>query len=312
MPPGRGVEQESVTLVPDRQGYRAGETAGILVLAPFSPAEGLLTLRRSGMLLRERFTLTGSSHTLEIKLEEAWTPNVHVQVDLLGAAPRGEAPGTRAKPAPRPAFAVGQLDLPVPPLERTLPLEVKPREKALPPGGETVLDVALHDAAGRPAAGAEVAVVVVDEAVLSLTGYRLPDPVGVFYSPREGGVRDHHSRASVLLARPEELPQTGIAFQATPSPAPRMSMPMPAAAVDAMALAGSAPERKEAAAPIRLRTDFSALALFAPSVVTDASGRAQVPLKVPDSLTRYRVMAAALAAGRPPPARGPPPPPPPP
>ncbi|HKC12564.1 MAG TPA: alpha-2-macroglobulin family protein, partial [Vicinamibacteria bacterium] len=298
MPPGRGVEQESVTLVPDRQGYRAGDTARILVLAPFSPAEGLLTLRRSGMLLRERFTLTGSSHTLEIKLEEAWTPNVHVQVDLLGAAPRGEAPGTRAKPAPRPAFAVGQLDLPVPPLERTLALEVKPREKALPPGGETVLDVALHDAAGRPAAGAEVAVVVVDEAVLSLTGYRLPDPVGVFYSPREGGVRDHHSRASVLLARPEELPQTGIAFQATPSPAPRMSMPMPAAAVDAMALAGSAPERKEAAAPIRLRTDFSALALFAPSVLTDASGRAQVPLKVPDSLTRYRVMAVAVVGGR--------------
>ncbi|HXB55808.1 MAG TPA: alpha-2-macroglobulin family protein [Vicinamibacteria bacterium] len=298
MPPRREVEQESITLVPDRKAYRAGDTARILVLAPFSPAEGLLTLRRSGILRRERFTLTGSSHTLEIKLEEAWTPNVHVQVDLLGAAPRPGAVGSRAKPAPRPAFAVGHLNLPVPPLERTLALEVKPREKALPPGGETILDVALHDAAGRPAAGAEVAVVVVDEAVLSLTGYRLPDPLQVFYASREEGVRDHHSRTSVLLARPEDVMPQREMLQTAEFVAAGAPMPAATPAPQAPRLAGAVPERKEAAAPIRMRTDFSALALFAPSVVTDASGRAQVPLRVPDSLTRYRVMGVAVAGGR--------------
>ena len=35
---------------PDKQEYRAGDTAEVLVLAPFSPAEGLLTLRRSGLV----------------------------------------------------------------------------------------------------------------------------------------------------------------------------------------------------------------------------------------------------------------------
>jgi uncharacterized protein YfaS (alpha-2-macroglobulin family) len=301
MPPRREVAQESLTLVPDRKEYRPGDTARILVLAPFSPAEGLLTLRRSGILRRERFRLTGSSHTLQLKLEEAWTPNVHMQVDLVGAAPRGDAGGTRAKHAGRPAFAVGHLNLPVPPLERTLALEVKPREKALSPGGETVLDVALQDAAGKPAAGAEVAVVVVDEAVLSLTGYRLPDPVQVFYAPREEGVRDHHSRASVLLARPEdEAPQAEMLEQAA---LPRgaggaMPVPAPTPAAQAPNFAKAAREKKEAPVPIRMRTDFSALALFAPSVLTDATGRAQVPLKVPDSLTRYRVMAVAVVGGR--------------
>ena len=41
------------------------------------------------------------------------------------------------------------------------------------------------------------------------------------------------------------------------------------------------------------------LALFAASVATDASGRAQVPVKLPDSLTRYRVMAVAVAGAAP-------------
>ena len=47
-PPPRTVEQEKVTLIPDKKEYRAGETAEVLVLAPFAPAEGVLTLRRSG------------------------------------------------------------------------------------------------------------------------------------------------------------------------------------------------------------------------------------------------------------------------
>ena len=46
-----------------------------------------------------------------------------------------------------------------------------------------------------------------------------------------------------------------------------------------------------------MRTDFSALALFAPDVRTDADGRAIVPLTLPDSLTRYRIMVVAVDRG---------------
>ena len=47
-----------------------------------------------------------------------------------------------------------------------------------------------------------------------------------------------------------------------------------------------------------MRENFAALALFAPSVMTDAKGHASVKLKLPDSLTRYRVMAVAVAGGK--------------
>ena len=107
-PPRRDVAQEEVTLVPARKEYRAGESAEILVLAPFADAEGLLTLRRSGLVRSERFRMQGSSHTLRIPIEDAYVPNVHVQVDLVGKAPRTRDDGTPDPKLPqRPAFAVG-------------------------------------------------------------------------------------------------------------------------------------------------------------------------------------------------------------
>ncbi len=301
--PRRGLEQEKVTLVPDRKEYAAGETARILLLAPFAPAEGVVTLRRSGLLGHQRFTMTGASHTVEVKIEEAFTPDLHVQVDLVGASPRtNDAGEPDAKGPTRPAFAVGEVELRVPPRQRTLALRVTPREAAFDPGGATVLDVVLRDATGHPVADGEVAVVVVDEAVLAVANYRLPDPLSVFYTPRDAGVSDRHLRENVVLGRPEDLSGRGEASRfGRDLTMDTMSMSAqgapPAPALRRMGL-GAASVAKEAAAPIALRTDFKALALFIARVPTDASGHAQVPVTLPDSLTRYRVMAVAAAGAR--------------
>ncbi len=83
-PPRREVAQEEVTLVPSVKEYRPGDTAEVLVLSPFPDAEGLLTLRRSGLVRTERFRIQGSSHTLRVPIEDAFVPNVHLQVDLVG------------------------------------------------------------------------------------------------------------------------------------------------------------------------------------------------------------------------------------
>ena len=303
LPPSREVEQEKVTLIPDKKEYAAGETAEILVLAPFTPAEGVLSLRREGILRTERFRMSGSSQTLRVRIEEGWTPNVHVQVDLVGAAPRTTDAGLPDPALPtRPAFATGTLNLSVPPKQRTLGLSVTPRDKALEPGGKTVLDVTLRDGAGQAVAGGEIAVVVVDEAILSLTGYRLPDPLQVFYAQRQSSVHaDSHLRAAVVLGRPQDvttevedkLAALGYAGRLSGAVAESvMVQAMPAApAAKAMRARAEPPQ------PIRTRIDFNALALFAASLPTDAIGRAQVAVKLPDSLTRYRVMAVAATPG---------------
>lgn len=298
VPPRRDLEQEQVTLVPDRREYRAGDVARVLVIAPFAPAEGVFSLRRSGLVREERFTIAKGSHTLEIPIEDAFTPNVHLQVDLAGQAPRGgsQAGGASRTAPPRPAYASGSLELPVPPASRTLSLAVTPREAALSPGDATTLDLSLRDASGLPVGG-EAAVVVVDEAVLALTGYRLPDPLEVFYARRDADVSDHRLRAHLLLAAPDDFPDPsaapaggvagGVMSRAAAMPASAAELTMESVSL------GASPEPA-----IRARSDFAALALFAASVRFGPDGRASVPLKLPDSLTRYRVMAVAASGER--------------
>jgi alpha-2-macroglobulin len=321
-PARRNVEQEKVTLIPDKKEYRAGETAEILVVAPFANSEGLLTLRRSGIVRTERFRMQASSHTLKVKIEEAWTPNVYAQVDLVGAAPRADDQGrVDTKLAPRPAFASGSLDLAVPPYQRTLTLAVTPKDKALEPAGSTEVTVQVRDASGQPLAHAEVALVVADEAVLALAGYELADPLKSIYPHRDPGAQDRHQRTALLLAAPEAVaePQAlgvdkgrlrslayiqnnavagGAALDmAIPPPA---AAPMPRRAMQVVTKSGVMPQQLEdekagagEAQPIALRADFNPLALFVASAVTDAQGRATATVKLPDNVTRYRVMAVA-------------------
>ena len=306
--PQRDVAQEKVELIPNQKEYESGQTAEILVQAPFFPAEGIVTLRRSGLVSTERFTMNSASHTLKIPINETYVPNIHVQVDLVGAAVRTDDAGNAKPSLPRrPAFAAGELNLTVPPLKRKLTVTASPRDKALEPGGETFVDVDLRDAAGKPVAGAEVAVVVVDESVLALSNYQLADPLATFYSQRGGDVSNYHLRQNVLLTKSDDLvgqAQQGIAVDgfaggravaqmAVPPPVPT---PMAEAAVEFRAMAKSASGDATAQPqPIRARINFNALATFAPALPTDANGRASVKVKVPDNLTRYRVMAVAVA-----------------
>src|SRR6185369_7546393 len=149
LPPDRDVEEEKVELIPDRKEYKNGDTAQILIQAPFYPAEAAMTLRRSGIVKVTRFRVDGPTDTLRLPIEEAWTPNVHVQVDLVGTEPRAVLQTAAAAESRRPAFASGEINLSIPPLSRKLNVVVTPRDKTLEPAASTTVDVEVKDAAGK-------------------------------------------------------------------------------------------------------------------------------------------------------------------
>lgn len=302
LPPARSVEKEAASLIPDKETYQPGDVAHILVQSPFSPAEGLLTVSRSGILYTERFRIDEGTATLDIPIEEAHIPNLHVQVDLVGSAPRTDDQGNPVEGAPpRPAYASGELNLSVPALRRTLSLQAAPRDKELEPGGKTTLDLLLTDAAGNPVPDAEMAVVVVDEAILALTSYQLSDPIALFYAERSSGVTSRYARESIILANVETLDAAGsreslqVAATMVVEEA-AMDAAMPSAA-PAPASAKGMDEAESQQQPIALRTDFNPLATFAAEVRTEADGTAQVEIDLPDNLTRYRVMVVAVSGG---------------
>ena len=99
----------------------------------------------------------------------------------------------------------GTLPRRTPPVSRTLTLEIAPEASALAPGSETAIDLTATDATGQPVENAELAVVIVDEAVLALTGYQIANPLAVFYAERGSGMESVYSRSNIVLADPEML-----------------------------------------------------------------------------------------------------------
>jgi len=333
--PQRGVEQQDVVLVPDRESPQVGDTVEILVQSPFFPAEGLVTLRQDGLMSTERITLDGPSTTLSIPIEERHLPTLYVEVDLVGQTARTDDEGEPLEDtADRVAYAHGGLTLKIPPLSRTLDVQVEPAKDQVRPGASTHVDVSVTDADGRPVNDAEVVVWMVDEAVLALSGYQTPDPLAVFYADRGNGVSAAHLRSRVVLVDPEairgQLGQQGavdadgfgaggggrgqLKDMEVLSRAPRgrssrsglaasADMPVPSAPMEE-AKAEAEPLADEprggersADTTIEVRTDFRALAVFAPRLSTGPDGTVRVPVDLPDSLTRYRVMAVAADPG---------------
>ncbi|MFZ0548770.1 MAG: alpha-2-macroglobulin family protein [Candidatus Promineifilaceae bacterium] len=326
-PPTRNVDQEQLTLIPDKELYAPGDTAEILVQSPFSPAEGLLTVSRSGILYTERFQITEDSYVVRIPIEEAHLPNLQVQIDLTGSAPRTDDAGEPIQGLPnRPAFATGNLTLNISTQSRSLSVDVVPQTASLEPGAETAVDMMITDANGSPVSDAEVALFVVDESVLALSGYSLQDPLDVFYSLRDGYIQSVYGRNSIILANPESLAngiETSVddsvevtrvvtenvqegelaagaapAAQATNTAELPMEAMAEESALDSDATLGADNAAGQANTPITVRTDFNPLAVFAPAVHTDSDGRAVVSLTLPDNLTRYRVMAVAVSDGK--------------
>ncbi len=297
--PTRGVDQQEVTVVPDQEHYEPGDTAELLVQAPFAPATGLVTVLRGGIVSAYSFDAPDGSAVVEIPIEDEHIPNLTVQVDMVGAAERVADDGTPLPDAPaRPAFATTQLDLSIPPLSRALAVTATPAEAAVTPGADTNVTVEVRGPDGNPVSGANVAVVVVDEAVLALTGYDLADPLDVFYSDVYSEVFTEYSRQSIVLDR-ADLVVTGDggtdgADEASEdSPVPATSAPdsddsdEPADTEGGRTLA-------TASGAIDVRADFDALALYAPDESTGADGTVNVDVSLPDNLTRYRVMAVAI------------------
>ena len=312
-PPKRNVEQEEVQIIPSKKDYAPGDVAELLVIAPFTPAEGVLTLRREGLVKIERFSMKDSSITLKIPLEEKYLPNIYAQVDLVGAATRQNDKGeVDPKLSNRPAFASGNVNLSISTASRKLTVSAEPKEKTLAPGGETKVDIEVKDHNGEPVANSEVAVVVVDEAVLALSRYSIADPMSVFYTARATGVTDHHLRKDVLLGNPDDVkakpPPPAPTLAATESvsvfaagrsaPSPKMMKAEAQRNISADSAVANEVEQAQAEQPINLRENFNALAVFAPTIKTDSNGRATVDVKLPDNLTRYRVTAISVDSGK--------------
>ena len=323
---------ESVELIPDRESYSVGDVARILVRAPFAGGRGLLSLERAGAIDTRTVDFDGSIQVVEVPITASHLPNLHVRLSLArGRASRAELATLLADAGPdarqaladdvgRPAHAVGIVDLKVNRDARRLAVEVRPDHDVRSPGDHLGITVAVRGPRGEPAR-ADLAIAVVDEAVLSLLAYETPDPLSALHPDVQSALRAAAVQARLVRRRPMdnvaattsasmdgelvlESALGGAGSEGGPG-RPRRRGPSgppdaaPAPQVTSELRDGDEEASNDAAGPLpgRARNLFATTAFYRAGVRTDGDGNARVEFDLPDNLTTFRIMAIAVDRG---------------
>jgi hypothetical protein len=261
--PWSDASQFKMDVIPDKTRYAIGDTATILFASPFTNAEAWITVEREGLLQQRRLRISDGATTIKFPVTEAWAPNA--LVSIVVARGRSAAPGPLDDPG-RPTIRVGYAQLRVTPERKRLSVTLRPDQAEYRPAQRARIGIEVREAAGR-GARSEVTLWAVDEGVLSLTGYRTPDPLDLLYRERGLGLRLGSNLVSVA-------PQ------------------VPAGDKGRNPGGGGGSAESEV-----LRSRFRTTAFFLGSVVTDSAGAATATVTLPDNLTTFRLMAVAVTAG---------------
>lgn len=249
-----------IELEPDRDEYRPGETASILVKTPIA-GMAIVSVEREKVMRSFVTKISRSESSIRVPLLPGDAPNVFVSVVLI----RGAEHSPRENPAPEHRFGYCQLKVGDP--KTHLQIAVRPGAETYIPGNEVSLEASVSDASGAAVEGAEVTLYAVDEGVLALMGYETPNPHRFFYSPRPLGVESWLTLPSLLPEDPAKRSYVNKGF-----------------------IIGDGGDFEDA-----LRRKMLACAFWNAALRTDKRGRVTARFRAPDSLTRYRVIAVAAA-----------------
>ncbi|MEW6358755.1 MAG: MG2 domain-containing protein [Planctomycetota bacterium] len=267
----RRDDTDGAELVADRDEYAVGDTARVLIQSPYEKTQAILTIERQGVMEQRLLDLQTTSPTVEIPIKREYLPNVYVSVVLVQGRTTDKISEDGADLG-KPAYKVGYIELPVRNDAARLNVAVTPDRETAAPGETLTVNLRVTDCQGV-GRRAEVAFIAADEGVLKLIGYQTPDPIAAIYASRALAVRTSETRRSILgRTRFDWLGKKGKG-------------------------PGDGAELGEVASAFGgdvFRKTFLYTACYRPSIMTDADGRATVTFKLPDNLTRFRLMAVAV------------------
>lgn len=280
---------DRMDVLPDRKEYAPGENARFQVRMPFRHATALVTVEREGIVDSHVVELTGDDPHFTLKVDESWSPNVHVSVLALRGRlrdvpwyslfswgyrnpglwwqawrqdNRGHQPPTALVDLSKPAYRMGLAGIRVNHRAHRLDVKVHADRGSYPVRDTARLTVEVRRPDGQPAAHAEVAIAAVDQALLELlpnTSWQLLDAM---LAPRAWGVRTATAQMEIVGRRHygrKAVPAGGDGGGNT------------------------APTREL----------FDTLLAWQPRVPLDADGRAQVEIPLGDAISTFRVVAIA-------------------
>ncbi len=257
---GGGKTAGMIVLKSDRPGYHPGETATVSFPTPKTCTLAYTVLKGNEILHTRVEELNSDGKTnIKIPITSAMAPNCYVAVSVI--QPHDQTTNDR------PMRLYGVLPIMVsdpathPGLTIDAPVELKPGES---------FQITVQTGNHQPA---QLAIAVVDEGLLDLTGFSTPDPWKFFY---------HRERLSAVIS--DVFPWVIGALKGDPFSVFSIGGDMKMAAM--------ARQRKKEEGH---RRRFRPVDLFKGPVDTDSNGKAVLTFKMPEYIGAVRIMAIAAA-----------------
>ncbi|WP_127054017.1 alpha-2-macroglobulin family protein [Trichormus variabilis] len=257
------TEKDKLSVKLNKKEFKVGETATALIQSPYPEGELYFAVIKDKPLYQQVIKVKGSAPQIQFTVTPEMLPNAAVEAVLV----RQGKPLNQVKEVEglenlaRIGFTPFKVDL----ADKYLKVQINPVEKYLEPGKEETLELELTDIQEKPTLG-QFTVMVVNEAVLQLAGYRPPNLVDTVYAEQPISIRFSDNRPDVRLTELAARLPKGWGYGGGLS---------------------------SALANTRIRKDFQALAYYNGSVITDEKGKAKITFKLPDDLTTWRVMVVA-------------------
>jgi uncharacterized protein YfaS (alpha-2-macroglobulin family) len=259
----RVENNDRIDLVADKDSYRPGETATVLIPSPFQgQVQALLTVERGRILDSRVITLRSNSELVKVPVTADMAPNAYVSIVMVKGIDETN---------PLPAFKVGYAALQVSTEQQELRLTLTPNKdiaagQHYSPRESVTYEIQATDYTGNPVS-AEISLNLTDLSVLSLAEPNAPALRDFFYGQRGLGVRT----ATGLTLAVDRLNEKIVE--------------------EVKGGGGGA-----LSADVEIRRDFPDTAYWAPALRTDENGRATIQVDLPDSLTTWRLVGKAITA----------------
>jgi uncharacterized protein YfaS (alpha-2-macroglobulin family) len=284
--------QRELWMVADQPSYKPGDVAKLELHSKVFPATAVVTFARQGNIAEKRVALAQETTVVEVPIDEAYLTNVHVVVDRIA-----ERTSPMKSFGPIPGHLTESIDLPVDVESARLAMRTRLTTPIIEPGATPTFEVEVRRD-DKPVADAEVALIIVDEAVLALADKRHADPLPGFFQHVGAGVDVVNSYGSILDAGGDLAGRPGVDRYSLDGLIAGTGSGYGIRSVRYGMSGHGARAPSLVMGVVDMREDFRANAVFSPRLRTDANGKARVTVKMPDSLTRFRVVALGAAGTR--------------
>jgi uncharacterized protein YfaS (alpha-2-macroglobulin family) len=259
----RSGNDDALELVPEQTRYEIGDTARYLVQNPYPGAQALVTIERYGVLKQWTQTLDSSTPVIEFAVEKDYMPGFYLSVLVMSPRVAMPPPEAGELDLGKPSFKLGYLAVPVADPYKQIRVDVTANHAVYKPGDKVRVRVQARPRERETREPIEIAVAVLDEAVLDLIqdGTAYFDPYEGFYTQDGLDVRNY-SLLTRLVGRQK---------------------------ID---LKGANPGGDGGAA-LSMRSVFKYVSYWNPSLELDSRGNGTFEFELPDNLTGWRVLVMA-------------------